>query len=159
MGVRILGKLEAMLRWADDDRYFANGPRASTDLQRALLVIGCDMVRRNQFNSAAKTVSHNNVSSTSNSSKKARETRKYPLKTLVMYCLRGGQERASALNATKEWETPDEAADEKFPLKKPHYKPSNLVDERPTGYKDAYGMPTEPAMRLQQVKMQKWLGI
>ena len=68
MGVRTLGKLEAMLRWADDDRYFASGPRASSDLQRALHVIGCDMVRRNQYNSAAKTVSHNNVSSTSETS-------------------------------------------------------------------------------------------
>ena len=159
MGVRTLGKLEAMLRWADDDRYFASGPRASADLQRALLVIGCDMVRRNQFNSAAKTVSHNNVSSTSVTSARARASRKYPLKTLVMYCLRGGQERASALNAKKEWETPDVAADEKFPLKKPHYKISNLVDERAAGYMDADGMPTVPATRLQQVKSQKWLGI
>ena len=35
-----------------------------------------------------------------------------------MHCLRGGEERAKALNPTIEWETPDVEADEKFPKKK-----------------------------------------
>ena len=159
LGVRVLGRLEAMLRWADDDRYFASGVQASRDLQRALSVIDCDMCYRGQYNSAAKTVSHNNVSSTSVTSCKARATRQHRLKTMVMYCLRGGKERADALKPTKEWDTPDVVLNKKYPNKPPHFVKSNKVDERGFGYTDADGADTVPARRLQQVHAQKWLGI
>ena len=159
LGVRTLGKLEAMLRWADDDRYFSSGVRASIDLQRALAVIDRDMICRNQYNSAEKTVAHSNVSSTSVTSSQARSSRQHQLKTLVMYCLRGGQKRADALKPEEEWEAPDAVLDAKYPDKAPHFRPSNKVDVRKSGYKDAYGADTVPALRLQQVHSQKWLGI